>query len=313
MKARFILTIDTETFRVAGQLLPFETHHYAESPQGSFGVPRIMEICDRYDVKATFFTDVYMHHHYGEADVADLCQRIHSAGHDLQLHAHTSWFPDSRSGFMNEFPLDRQIAIIAEGRELIEKWTGKAPVAFRAGAYGANLNTIHALRANRFIVDSSYFPLHRNCELSRQLNQPSLNFPFLVEGIQEIPVTTYWLMNSELYRKNSKIDFNACSWKELRAVVGALARSELPYIVLFLHSFSFIYWDPVKRTLTPKLKPLKRFESLLGVIRDELGGEFVTMGEVAQQPPIEADKRFDMVPSVSPFCSITRVLTHLLD
>jgi peptidoglycan/xylan/chitin deacetylase (PgdA/CDA1 family) len=311
MKPKFIVTVDTETFHVGGRLLPFETHFYANLPQGCFGIQRIMDLCNKYGAKATFFVDVYMHHAYGESKVADLCRRIEGAGHDVQLHAHPSWLPDNPSDLICDFPQDQQAKILASGKQLIEKWIGKTPVAFRAGAYGANLSTIRALKETGFRVDSSYFALHGNCELSRELNG-RVNQAFLVEGVLEIPVTTYWLWNSPTSRKNSKIDVNACSWPELKDVVRQLSRSTVEYVVLFAHSFSFLQWLENDGVPVPQYGPLKRFDALLHMIRKDLGGEFCTIADTVNGAIPQAEAR-DFVPSVSPIRLAQRVLTRILE
>jgi peptidoglycan/xylan/chitin deacetylase (PgdA/CDA1 family) len=312
MKPKFIVTVDTETFRVGGRLLPFEALLYGNLPQGCFGVQKIMDLCDQHGAKATFFVDVYMHHAYGEANVAELCQRIDRAGHDVQLHAHPSWLPRDPSALICDFPRDRQTEILASGKQLVEKWIGKSPVGFRAGAYGANLNTLRALKDNGFRVDSSYLPLNRNCELSRELNGRCTNQPFFVEGLLEIPVTTYWLWNSSSRRKNSKIDVNACSWPELSRVLRQLTSSSLQYVVLFAHSFSFLQWDGEGGSLAPKYGPLKRFEALLRMIRQDLRGEFSTIAETAQAVAAEPSSA-DFVPSVSLLELVQRVVTRVLE
>jgi Polysaccharide deacetylase len=314
MKPKFIVTVDTETFRIGGKLLPFATHHYADLPGGSFGVQKIMDLCDQFGVKATFFVDVYMYYSYGEAKVAELCQRIHRSGHDLQLHAHPSWLPVDPSQFICDFPLNRQIEILAEGKELIQKWTGQSPVGFRAGAYGANIDTIRALKSTGFRVDSSYFPLHVNCQLNAHLYNRITNHSFQIEGILEIPVTSYWLWNRSSRRKNSKIDVNACSWTELRTIVPQFARSSVDYVVLFLHSFSFLRWDRNGDNLAPKIGPLKRFEALLRTIREDLAGEFVTIEEAARPSvPSQDGQEEDCAPTVPPLYLVPRVLTRLLE
>jgi hypothetical protein len=312
MMPKFIVTVDTETFRIDGRLVPFGTHHYADLPEGSFGVQRIMNLCDRYGAKATFFVDVYMHHQYGEAPVAELCQKIYGSGHDVQLHAHPSWLPDNPSNLLCDFTVDRQTEILAEGRRLIEKWTGKAPIGFRAGAYGANLNTIQALKSSDFRVDSSYFPLNRNCQLSRQLNNRCLNRAFYIEGLLEIPVTTYWLWNTPSSKKNSKVDVNACSWAELSSIVPRLARSSIEYVVLFVHSFSFVHWNGKRESLAVNRGPLKRFEALLNMIRQDLGGEFYTI-EQASRVQLQHDPVPDFIPTLSPVRLLPRLATRLLE
>ena len=311
-KPRFIVTVDTETFRINGQAPPFATHHYGDLPEGSFGVQRIIDLCDQYGVKATFFVDVYMHYEYGKSEVAELCQRIARAGHDVQLHAHPSWLPDSHSGFICDYSLERQIEILAEGKHLIEEWTGQSPVGFRAGAYGANLDTIRALQMNGFQVDSSYYPLHTNCELSRQLNGRCVNQPFYIDGILEIPVTTYWLWKTPSFKKNCKLDVNSCSWTELKHVVRYFSDSSMQYVVLFLHSFSFLQWDRNGRSLAAKRAPLNRFEALLRMIRQDLGGEFETIEDASKKRASCTNSALDLVPAISPLHIFPRALTRIL-
>ena len=65
-RTKFIITIDTETCAVNGTPPPFDTNNYASAPEGTLGVPKIIEICYKYNVKSTFFVDVYMHHYYGK-------------------------------------------------------------------------------------------------------------------------------------------------------------------------------------------------------------------------------------------------------
>ena len=310
MIPRIVVTIDTETFRVGGKVLPFNTHHYADLPDGSYGVQRIMNLCDEYGAKATFFVDVYMHHQYGEAQVEGLCTRIDRAGHDVQLHVHTSWIPGAHSGLLCDFPLDSQITILSEGRDLIQKWIGKTPRGFRAGAYSANLDTIRALKETGFRLDSSYFPLNRNCELARQIQTPCINNPFYIDGIFELPVTTYWLWNHLSFKKNSKLDVNACSGRELRNAMLEFSKSSLEYVVVFLHSFSFVRWDKNGENLSPNSGPLRRFETLLKLIRNDLGGKFATVAEICAQPARNMEPSADYVPSLSSFNMLPRILSR---
>ena len=208
-QTHFIVTVDTETFLVNNQLLPFETNIYGNIDGVEYGVRKIMEICERYKAKATFFVDVYMYYRYGENMVRTLCEVINDRGHDVQLHAHANWIPNCSDEFVSAYSLQEQINIIAEGKNLISKWTGCVPIAFRAGSYGLNLDTIRALEANGFLIDSSYFPLNKNCEMSKQLNNKYQNKLFKIGPVTEIPVSTYWLICTSFYKKNSKVDINA--------------------------------------------------------------------------------------------------------
>jgi len=310
---RWVITIDTETYAVNGTLPPFETNIYGLLDGRAFGVQRIIDICNEYQAPATFFVDVYMHHHYGAAPVRELCQLIDSQGHDVQLHAHTQWLPGSTSNRICDFPRAKQASILAEGRDLIDEWIGKPPKAFRAGAYNANMDTIHALEATGFALDSSYFAYHRGCPLSAELGNPVTNKPFRIGTILEIPVTCYWLLNRWRYRKLSKLDVNACSAAELCSVSPQFVRGDVACVVLFLHSFSFIKWQRNGRCV-PNYRAVARFEQLLECIRRvDPRSRFVTAAELAADfTPVDGYGA-DLVPRLNPACLVPRAFNRLLE
>ena len=314
MSTRFLITVDTETYAVNGCPPTFDSNIYASAPRGALGVPKIIEICDRYGIKGTFFVDVYMHHYYGKRRVRDLCRFIAERGHDVQLHAHPSWLPDGPSESLTAFDLQRQTEIIAEGRDLLSEWVGRPPVAFRAGSYAANLDTIRAIERNGFRIDSSYFAFHQNCSLSQQLGNRYGNTVFRLGQVLEIPVTTYWL-SLPTWRKISKVDINSSSLAELCDVIPKLVGAKTRYIVLFLHSFSFIRWRRDYSGFEPNTRALQRFEAILSRIASwGYQDSFCTMEQVARElegGSIEED--FDFIPTVKSRCVLNRVVQRLLE
>lgn len=312
-RAQFIITVDTETYSVGGKKPSFGPNIYGEHGAEEFGVPKIMEIAEKYNARATFFVDVYMHRHYGKEPVRTLCRRIARRGHDVQLHAHLSWLPGSNSDFLYDYPLEQQREILKEGRELIEEWIGQRPVAFRAGSYSANLDTIRALSENGFLVDSSYFARRTTCQLSRQLRNQYGNQRFRIGEIMEVPVTTYWLVEKGPYRKLSKLDFNACSLAELRDIVPKLISGGVRTIVLFLHSFSFVRWKSDFSGIVPNFRALQRFERLLKEISQRPDAGFITMEQASRLALNEAENGSDFIPTLSMSRLVPRAVQRVLE
>jgi len=218
------------------------------------------------------------------------------------------------SGRLCDFSLERQIEIVAEGKNLIRDWTGKAPVAFRAGAYSANLDTITALEQNQFTVDSSYFAFHANCGLSQQLKNESINKPFYIGNILEVPITCYWLARGIGYQKLSKLDINACSSAEMSDIVPKLVRAKMEYVILFLHSFSFIRWKRNFTGVVPNHRAMERFEVLLqSISKAGYGTRFSTMAEVAAGTIKEQPDRTDFVPSLRTSNILPRAFLRLVE
>lgn len=265
-KIKILVTIDTESFFYKDRFLPFDVNIYGKIGTQEYGVGKIINLCDKFGIKALFFVDVYEHYLVGEKRLSNLCRFIDSYGHSVQLHAHPNCIPAHPHGFMKSYDLQSQSSIIAEGKSLIESWIGKTPVAFRAGAYGANLDTISALHDNEFLFDSSYFAYHPNCQLYHEISDSPVNQVFMINKIIELPVTVYHFKTLRM-NKISKIDINACSWLELTQAFTKFINSDSPgipkVIILFLHSFSFIKWNYTFTSFRPDHRSLKNFQSLL--------------------------------------------------
>jgi peptidoglycan/xylan/chitin deacetylase (PgdA/CDA1 family) len=309
----FLITVDTETYSVGGKRPLFGPNIYGEHGGEEFGVGRIMDISEKYNAKATFFVDLYMHHHYGKEPVRDLCRGIAGRGHDVQLHAHLSWLPDSKSDFLYDYSFDQQRELLREGKELIGEWTGQAPVAFRAGSYSANLDTIRGLTENGFLVDSSYFARRHSCQLSRQLENRYANRIFRIGEITEVPVTTYWLVDKGPYRKLSKLDFNACSLAELRDVVPKLIDAGTRTVVLFLHSFSFVRWKKDFSGIVPNYRAIERFDRLMAEIACRSDAGFITMEQASRMHLNGNDDAGDFIPTLRMSRLVPRAMQRVFE
>jgi peptidoglycan/xylan/chitin deacetylase (PgdA/CDA1 family) len=269
-----IITVDTEA--LAQGAMPIETDIYGRIGDEQFGVGRIMDLCESHGFPATFFVDTVEHHQFGRPALERLCRTIRERGHDVQLHIHPNLAPGQRMRFMSQYSQAMQESMIREGKELITRWTGAAPVAFRAGSYGANRATIRALKAAGIAMDSSYFAYHRNCTLSRELENAYTNRVFDIDGVREIPVTVYRLFNFGFYADYSKIDVNACSAEELRFAVDMFA-GRTDVLILFLHSFSFMRWNAGRTSLCPDRDTMAKFAQILDYIECRPDLEVMTM------------------------------------
>ena len=104
--------------------------------------------------------------HPGEGE--RICQYLLDHGQDVQLHIHPNhWhYGLKQRGLPAPFtdniadlsPAD-QLALLREGSDRIQRWTGRRPVAFRAGNMAASEDTLRQLEAAGILIDSSYtFP-----------------------------------------------------------------------------------------------------------------------------------------------------------
>jgi peptidoglycan/xylan/chitin deacetylase (PgdA/CDA1 family) len=258
------ITIDTEStinWPITEQL-------NAEINSVKYGISSIIDICNKHDMRATFFLNVYEYKVYGEEKMKKIAQYIHHSGHDVQLHTHPEWAYDKKRQALWQYNLQEQIEIIRNGSNLIRKWTGASPVAHRAGGYMADNNTLKALEANNILIDSSYFYSNQSCRIS--YSDLEVNSIKQLENIWEIPVTLYMRNETPNYNvldlkpivRFRKIDIDWADYNDLESAIFQAQRNGIQVVTLFLHSFSFGDF----KGDTAVLKDIEDFDRILTVI-----------------------------------------------
>lgn len=226
------LTIDTEDdyFTVPHMLT-------GEGIGEEFGAYGILDILDRHNLRATWFVNVYeAHRHEDPTTVERLVKAIDERGHEVALHTHPSEDLEMYARPLYWFDAEQQKKILGYGAELIEKWTGRTPVSFRAGGYVLNDETFEALESLGFRIDSSVFFSSKNNRIT----------PFTVNAVRmrgrvvEVPVTYVPRVQSDGYIDHRKFDVNWLTGDELDEVVDRVSEFGIAQAMFMMHSFSFI-------------------------------------------------------------------------
>lgn len=287
-----LITIDLEASSYRGKPLPFSKMVYGEIDGNSYGFQLIMDICERYGARATFFVDVFEHANVGELKLKTVCNEIINRGHSVELHTHPSRIWDKEC--MKDYSLDEQIEIIRKGKNLLKKWTGESPIAHRAGSFGADNNTIIALKRNGFKVDSSHFNSYPHCNLNMSIiNQVSYH-----EGILQVPPTLFTALRIGTYKSVRNFDIDACTLSELKYIIKKGKEHGLQTLTLLLHSFSFVKRNFDSTEFSADEKDIKRFIRLLEFLSKHTDVRFSTMKEIFNsyhRNPSKYDKK-DYVP-----------------
>ena len=168
------LTIDTEySFGLArrmgggGRAENFASAIIGATSTGPLGIHYQMERFDAHGIKAVFFVDPMPALVWGTEAIADIVGPIVARGHDVQLHMHTEWLELAgkanplgmrTGGNLREFNLDEQCTLLDYARGVLVAAGAPAPVAFRAGNYGANDDTLRALAQLGIAYDTSHCP-----------------------------------------------------------------------------------------------------------------------------------------------------------
>jgi hypothetical protein len=149
----------------------------------------------RHDLKACFFVDPMPAVLFGLDPIRRMVETILAAGQEVQLHLHASWagatLGDRGATFghfaLHRYGLAEQVELLVQARDLLVAAGAPAPIAFRAGSYAANDDTLAALASLGFVYDSS----HNGAEtpdMSRITLSPRQISP-LERGVIEVPIT----------------------------------------------------------------------------------------------------------------------------
>lgn len=148
-----ILTNDVETTSIA--------NHCLSAAAGDLvlkeGMPLLLELYGKYDIKATFFFngDIVRQH-------PEVVKMIVKDGHEVASHG---WVHEPAEAF-DVLTREEQIKHLLLSKELLETVSNKKVISFRAPALRINEHTAEALTATGFLVDSSISPQRMDMFLS---------------------------------------------------------------------------------------------------------------------------------------------------
>jgi hypothetical protein len=205
----FIFTIDTEiSMGGAGHdpsLKPVGARKriWGETQKGSFGITTFMDVFEEHGMRAVFFFEPVARRLVGEKELEDAARHIVARGHDVELHIHPEFDVDLerlQRGEVKTPPWSlvhhdhaAQRRYIKESLDCLERWTGRRPIAFRAGGYGAGDSTLVALREEGVFIDSSYNAWAVGAKLCGLDRIPPMNDAGRIGGdLIEVPVTNVY-------------------------------------------------------------------------------------------------------------------------
>lgn len=210
------------------------------SERGEAGIFHQMRMFAEHGLKAVFFVDPLPAMVWGQEAVDDVVKPILAAGQEVQLHIHTEWLEfahhnlvGGRTGqHMKDFRQDDQAVLIEFGIARLVEAGAPRPIAFRAGNYGANDDTLRALAECGIAWDSSFAPGFAASDCTIPLT-PGDCSPTLRHGVAELPIAA--IDGPRGGWRHGQI--TALSLAELKAATLHAASADWPALVLVSHSF----------------------------------------------------------------------------
>ena len=269
-KTQVLITVDTELSAGLHQRGYSPSENFNSSilgrcPTGDFGIIHQMECLDARGLKGIYFVDPLPALIYGEQIISDIVGPIVERGHDVQLHIHTEWLQwcpnspvDERTGRnIADFSFTDQCTLLKYAAEILTRSGAARPIAFRAGNYGANDDTLRALYSIGIKWDTSFNPAYLNsgCGISLTADQTS---PAIRECVLELPVSTIFDMPAHI----RPAQVCALSSAEMRAALRHAILQNQPLFNIVTHSFELLSRDRKRENLSV----INRFNSLAEMI-----------------------------------------------
>ena len=252
-----------------------------ETPGGAVGIFHQMDVLEAHGLKSVFFVDPMPALLWGVAAIEDVVEPIVARGHDVQLHCHTEWLAhvpgnrlSARTGRnLKDFAFEDQCRILEYARDTLVAAGAPSPVAFRAGNYGANDETLRALSTLRIGHDSSHCPALVGADCGISLGSGDRR-PLLHEGLVEVPVDCIETFGGRL--RHGQV--TALSLRELVAELHHVRDAGVNEVVLVSHSFELLSRD--RKRINRIVE--RRFRKLCEAIAAMPG---VSSATFADQPP----------------------------
>src|SRR6266850_455899 len=242
---------------------------------GYYGTPRIMDLLEENGLRGTFFVEVFASLNGYRSDLAKAYSEILRRGHDVQLHLHPVhyyyWMLQEGRISLDQIPVEKdmigtlapetQLEMLQMGVSLFEEMVGRAPIAFRAGNFGAGSITLDMLEKVGIRFDSSFNAsyLQAGCKLD---SGGTINTTWQHGAVLEVPITNFETGPPGL-RGLKQLNINAVSLWEMTGVLEQAERIGLPDVNFIGHSFSlFKTADFQFRRLRPDKLVLRRFQGL---------------------------------------------------
>lgn len=226
------------------------------------GLPRLLDLYAKYDVKATFFFIAnFVKQHPG------MVKMVQRDGHEVAVHGLTH----EHTKAFDILSLDDQVYHLSTAKKIIEDIAGEEVVSFRAPALRVNEYTPRALKDAGYLFDSSVAPQRMDMFMSlgskgklQWLNAPRIPYfvksdnlarrgdmklievpvssfivPYIGTFMRIFPSSTYWvrhLLHWETRNTNKRINFlihpnEVITEENLHETIERRANSYISYLL----------------------------------------------------------------------------------
>lgn len=234
------------------------------TPHGEYGLAFQLGMLRDHGLQGVFFVEPLFASVMGREALADIVGVIRSWDQEVQLHLHPEWlgrspalaaFGEPRMA-MSELDESAQAEVMRVGREWLEQAGASGVSAFRAGSFGANVNTLRALGRVGIPIDSS----HNRASAKGPMMADLSDAPAMVEDVLEVPQTVY----RDGVGRLRHAQVGSSSVGEIRTALALAADRGRRAFVILSHSAELLTGDRDR----PDRLVIRRFERLCRLLAD---------------------------------------------
>lgn len=248
----------------------FERYIYGHSRTMGGALPRTLEALRRHGIRGVFFVEPLFAARFGRRYLREIVELIGIDGHQIELHVHSEWadeirpkplphIPDKRQ-HLRQLSLADQTNLIKLGIEMLKDVGVPTVKAFRAGSFGANVDTLRAVETAGLSIDCSVNACAPagTADLGDTVDMYQ---PSRVGGVLAIPMTVF----RDGFGRLRPAQVGACSARELIETLNQARAAQWPAVMLLSHNFEML------RPGGAKIDPIvaRRFERLCMLISEQ--------------------------------------------
>jgi peptidoglycan/xylan/chitin deacetylase (PgdA/CDA1 family) len=257
MRTQVSITVDTE-FTIAGAfrdqtVFPIgEQRVWCVNNDKSDGLGFMLECLARYGITATFFVEALNRYYFRHDPMRDIAEKLHTAGHDVQLHLHPCWTVFRHEDWRERARVrtkpsidafygraeDESLKLMEAGLEAVHAWGLPAPTVFRAGSLHHD-DALYRAQARAGIPYSS----HIGVAVFDSGDEGYRLYSGRHErhGVIECPILTFrdWKVAGRTHLKSLTI--TGSNFAETRMLLEQAHREGVEQVVILTHPFEYVH------------------------------------------------------------------------
>lgn len=247
--------------------LAMDRYIHGRTARGDYGLPFQLRLLNEHGLHGVFLVETLFTHGFGIEPLHEIVALIQDAGHEVQLHLHPEWIdkfdtpilPQLRGYNMHQYPLDEQQRLLEIGLHALAAAGASGISAFRAGSYGAGLNTLEALAAVGLRFDTSHNLAYMGDHCRIDAPDP-LTQPVRIGEVWELPITCF----HEPSGRPRPLQIHACSLAEMKRTLSHARNADWHSAVIVLHGSELL--GESKRKADPIA--IRRYEGMCRFLAD---------------------------------------------